>query len=256
MLLAMGPANKILVVTTGDPPAEVQLAAGSFADMIRRAIGSSWSGPIVDVDARTGGLPPMPAQGCALTRGPVDVPAAVVISGSPASVYEREPWMVRTEPWLRALLATHVPVLGICFGHQLLAQALGGRVAPNPRGREVGTKFIERLAPDPLFDGVAARFVANCFHDDTVSVVPAAAEVLARSSLDEHHCLRFDQAAYGVQFHPEFDAHVMRSYILARAASLRAQGQSPEQLLAGVQDAVAGQRVLRNFIRRCASRAG
>src|SRR5690606_32575674 len=131
-------------------------------------------------------------------------PAGVVLSGSSAHVQDREPWMLRAEASLRQLVAQGVPVLGICFGHQLLAQALGGEVQANPRGREISTVSIDRLGTAPLLDGLDARFAANACHSDTVIRLPPDAVVLGRNEADAHQIVRFAPRAYGVQFHPEF----------------------------------------------------
>jgi GMP synthase-like glutamine amidotransferase len=81
--------------------------------------------------------------------------------------------MLSAEAELRRVVARSAPVLGVCFGHQLLAQALGGEVQPNERGREMSTVAIERLADDPLFAGLGQRFNANACH----SGVPAGFKV-------------------------------------------------------------------------------
>src|SRR5262245_61079370 len=81
-------------------------------------------------------------------------PAGVVVTGSSAMVSHREPWSELTAEWLARAVELGTPVLGICYGHQLLAHALGGAVGRNPRGREIGTVEVRSLLPgqqDPLF---------------------------------------------------------------------------------------------------------
>lgn len=163
--------------------------------------------------------------------------------------------MRAAEAWLCELLEREVPLLGICFGHQLIAQALGGAVQPNPQGREVGTVGLQRCGDDPLLSPLGPCFDANCFHDDTVSELPAGAQVLARSARDAHQCVRFGRACYGVQFHPEFDGTIMGDYLRARGRELAAQGLDPARLLARARDAPLGRQVLRQFVMRFAQGA-
>jgi GMP synthase (glutamine-hydrolysing) len=229
----------ILIVKTGEPVPPVLERRGQFADLIREAIGPAWTGGYEVVDIVTE-VPPDPGE-----------VAAVVITGSPASVPDREPWMRRAEAWLRAVVASGTPTFGICFGHQMLAQALGGEVQRNPRGREMGTVPIERRGHDasPIFAGVPERFLAQVTHVDSVVRLPPGAEPLARSDREDHHAIRFAEACYGVQFHPEMDADVMRAYVLARREILSSEGFAVEDMVAGVAEAHAARQTLRNFIR-------
>ena len=74
---------------------------------------------------------------------------------------ERAPWMLRAEALVRGIERARVPLLGICFGHQMIAQALGGEVRKNPRGREIGTVRVTRRLDDPLFAGLPRTFDVN-----------------------------------------------------------------------------------------------
>jgi GMP synthase (glutamine-hydrolysing) len=228
----------IVIVKTGEPVPSVRERRGQFADLIQEAIGEAWSGgyQVVDVVDEA----PPPAVGV----------AAFVITGSAANVPDRAPWMLRAEAWLRDVVATGTPTFGICFGHQLLAQAPGGEVQRNPRGREMGTLRIERTAPAPIFDGLPDLFEAHVTHIDSVVRLPPDAEPLARSDREEYHAIRFAEACYGVQFHPEMDADVMRAYVETRREILAAEGFSVDGMLAGIREAEAGRRTLQNFVRR------
>ncbi len=228
--------GEILIVVTGEPVEPVMARRGGFPAIIAGAIGAGWRGGYRSVDARREAL-----------TGAGDA-AAIVITGSSANVHQREPWMLAAESWLAREARRGRPILGLCFGHQLLAQALGGEVQPNPNGREMSTVAIDRTADDPLFDGVARSFSANACHVDSVVKLPPGAAVLARSELDPHQCLRFARRCYGVQFHPEFDADVMRGYVSARAEALAAEGRDPAALGARAQDTPESARVLANFL--------
>ena len=234
------PRRTILIVQTGDPVPSVAARRGPFAQMIRDAIGPHWEGEYRVEDVRAGDPPS--AEGV----------AAIVITGSASYVPDREPWMIRTEAWLRDVVAAGVPTFGICFGHQILAQALGGEVIRNPRGREMGTQTIAKRADDPIFEGVPSEFRANVTHLDTVGRLPPGAVSLARSPMEDHHAIRFTETCYGVQFHPEIDGENMRGYIAARRETLISEGIDADRLHADVTNGEAGTRALHNFVRRFA----
>jgi GMP synthase (glutamine-hydrolysing) len=231
-----GKGKRILVVKTGEPVPKIAEKRGQFADLIAGSIGPSFLGDYATVDVRTD-APPSPRAA-----------DAIVITGSSANVPTREAWMLRAEAWLREVVAVGTPVFGICFGHQILAQALGGEVQKNPRGREIGTMAIEQTASDPIFDGVSARFSANVTHIDSVVRLPPGAVALARSPLEDYHAIRFTPSCYGVQFHPEIDAEVMRGYVETRREILASEGFDVEAMLAAIGDGDAGRRTLQNFV--------
>lgn len=233
----MAGPDKIVILVTGDPTDEVRSSRGDYAKIIADAIGDGWGGAYAIVDARVGTLPPLAADD------------AVIISGSSANVHHRAPWMATTEGWLADAVHRGTAVLGLCFGHQLLAQALGGEVAPNPRGREIGTVAVERIADDPIFEGIERSFSANACHVDTVSRLPEGAVVLARSAGDPHQGLRFSPRTVGVQFHPEFDGDVIRRFIDARSEAMIAEGLDPHRARAAATDTPAARRVMLNFMR-------
>ena len=109
-----------------------------------------------------------------------------------------------------------LPLFGVCYGHQLMAHALGGRVDYLPGGREIGTQPIEMLpagVTDSLTHRLPASFRAHTTHEQSVLEAPPGAAVLARSARDPHQMLSYGPNAVSVQFHPEFNAEVMRAYI-------------------------------------------
>jgi GMP synthase (glutamine-hydrolysing) len=234
----MAPSSRpIVIIQTGDPVPSVLERRGTFARLIQDVIGELWRGAYEVVDVRSS-TPPDPTGA-----------AAFVITGSAANLPTREAWMLRTEAWLREVVAIGTPTFGICFGHQLLGQALGGEVRKNPKGREIGTREIERLADDPILAGLPKRFAANVTHIDSVVDLPKSAAILARSELDPHQAVRFAERCYGVQFHPEIDADVMQGYIETRRAILADEGFDVASMLQEISDAAGGKETLRNFIR-------
>lgn len=176
---------------------------------------------------------------------------AAIITGASAMVTDHQPWSERTAAWLRrAADAGDLPMLGICFGHQLLAHALGGTVGDNPAGREIGTITVHRLPEsdrDPLLSGLPRKLTVQATHLQSVLDLPPGAVRLAESPMDPHHAFRFGRHVWGVQFHPELDATLMRAFIEERAETLRTEGLDPESLILAARDSDHGHALLRRF---------
>src|SRR5688572_9080668 len=178
--------------------------------------------------------------------------AGAIVTGSAAMVTDRADWSETSAAWLREAAHAGMPLLGICYGHQLIAHALGGEVGDHPQGREMGTVTLE-LDPlagqDPLFAGLPAQFPAQATHLQTVLRPPQGATVLARSVHDACHAFRWGDRAWGVQFHPEFSATHMRGYVRAREDALTREGRCHKQLARGVSATPHARRVLQRFVR-------
>jgi len=177
-------------------------------------------------------------------------PRAVVITGSAAMVTDRLEWSERAAPWLLEVLARETPVLGICYGHQLLAHALGGVVGANPRGREIGTievDLADAAASDPLLGGLGPRLVVSASHRQSVLHLPEAARHLGGNATDPNQAFAIGARVWGVQFHPEWDHEVARAYVEERAQILRDEGLDPDALLANVRPSEDGATILRRF---------
>jgi GMP synthase (glutamine-hydrolysing) len=227
---------RTIILVAGETVPAIALRRGGFPRWIREKTGAAWAGQWATHDVRTTAPLPGPRDG-----------DAFVITGSSSSVTERAPWMLRAEKLVREIAGAGTPLLGVCFGHQMIAQALGGEVSRNPRGREIGTVRVQRLADDPLFAGLPRDFDVQATHVDSVTRLPRGAEVLATTSLDPVAAFGVGAGIRAVQFHPEFDADVMRGYLRARGHLVRAEGGDPDALLAAVHDRTRGADILRNF---------
>ena len=174
----------------------------------------------------------------------------IFITGSPAMVTDSHPWIKRTIDYVQHAMTLSIPMLGICFGHQLLAKSLEGLVDFHPQGREIGTTWVQLTAAamsDPLFRGLPEQFPVNVSHSQSVLKPPASAQLLAYNDFEAHQGLRFNDTTWGVQFHPEFDGEVMLSYINERYQDIRNEGLDPDLLLAETLDVEISATILKNF---------
>lgn len=180
---------------------------------------------------------------------PVDSIAGAIISGSSAMVADADPWIARTQTWLAQAHDAGIPLLGVCFGHQLLAHTLGGRVGPMRTGPEyasVEIRLTDEASDDPLFRALPARFQAQAAHYQTVLSPPPDASVLAEGATGIQ-ALRFGERAWGVQFHPEFRASDLAVLIEAIRPRLTAAGSDVDFDLQHLQESPHAQRVLPLF---------
>jgi GMP synthase (glutamine-hydrolysing) len=228
-----------LIVKTGSALPGVRAAYGDFEQWIARGMG------LGDAEVRVARV----CDGEALPE-PESV-SGVAVTGSSSFVSQPEPWALRAADWLPTALDAGTPVLGICYGHQLLARALGGRVGPNPAGRQIGTVRVDlrpavRVA-DPLLGHLPETALVQASHVESVLELPPGATLLGRSAADPNHAFAYGACAWGLQFHPDFDARVIRGYIEERAEILVDEGLDPERLLRSARETPHGPLVLRRF---------
>jgi GMP synthase-like glutamine amidotransferase len=128
-----------------------------------------------------------------------------ILTGSRHGAYEDHDWIPPLEAFLRAAYSAHVPIVGICFGHQILAKALGGKVEKFAGGWSVGpTTYHEKGADD---------LVLNAWHQDQVTERPADATVLASSAFCENAVLAYGDRALTIQPHPEYGPEFLSGLI-------------------------------------------
>jgi GMP synthase (glutamine-hydrolysing) len=232
-------SRPFLILETGQPTPSLR-RYGGFPHWIRVAAGLR-ADDTVAVNVEEG--EPLPSR---------ERFAGALITGSAAMVTERRDWSERSAEWLREAAHAGLPLFGICYGHQLLAHALGGEVGYHPAGREMGTVELELHAhagDDPLFAGLPNAFPAQATHLQSVLRAPDGATVLARSVHDACHAFRWGANAWGVQFHPEFSTAHMRGYVHAKREALAGEGQCAWRMARGVSATPHARRVLRRFVR-------
>jgi GMP synthase (glutamine-hydrolysing) len=229
----------LLIIKTGCTLTDLYTQKGDFEDWIIRGSGQSRDQFLV-VNVEAGESLPAYSQ-----------LSGVFITGSHAMVSEHLPWSEDTARWLAGAVEQHLPTLGICYGHQLLAYALGGEVGYNPSGLELGTVEVT-LTPegqsDPLLSILPPVPLMHVAHAQSVLHLPDGAVNLAHSRRENNQAFCVNGNAWGVQFHPEFDADIVRAYIQANHSGLVNAGQNPQNLLAGCVDTPFGSQVLQRFV--------
>lgn len=143
-----------------------------------------------------------------------------IVTGSRHGVYDDLPWMAPLKDFLRRAVADGVPVVGICFGHQILADAMGGRVAKSDRGWGVGVHRYRVARTLPFMTGDLPEFAIQAMHQDQVVEPPPGAEVVATSDFCPYAALAYGSTAISFQGHPEFSAGFSEELIRTRKGSL------------------------------------
>jgi GMP synthase (glutamine-hydrolysing) len=228
----------ILLVQMGHPPADIRDAVGEQPQWFRAALGDRVSVKVV----------------CPFDRDPLPVAGtfrAAVISGSWSMVTDHEAWSERTAEWTREMMQAGVPMLGVCYGHQLMAYATGGVVDYHPQGSEVGQLPVTLSAAarqDALLGELPDTFDVFLSHEQSVLTLPPGATALGASSHDPHQIIRYSPTAISVQFHPEFTAPVMSQIITSRSERIAMKGKDRDALLSRVSDTPESRSLLQRFV--------
>ena len=219
--------KRILIVQTGSVEADVRNQHGDY--------GAWFLDALPDGHARCTVVRPYSGE----SLPSLDSYAGVLITGSRLSVREEQPWMAPLGRWTLQAMQQR-PVLGVCFGHQLIGEALGGRVEKNPAGREAGTISVtltEAGRQDPLFDGLPDTLIVQSSHSDILLTPPPGTTCLAGNANTTWQAYALGDRLRTVQFHPELRAEICRSVFALRKWS------------APVQESTHGRRILENWDR-------
>lgn len=192
---------RIGILQPGHAPDEVRGKLGDYADMFERLLaGQKFSFRRWDV------------VDSIFPDGP-DEADAWLITGSRHGVYEPHPWLPGLEELVREIVASGKPLVGVCFGHQVIAQALGGKVEKFAGGWAVGRQD---------YDFGDTTLALNAWHQDQVTELPPGAQVIASNDFCANAALVIGQNVLTIQPHPEFSAEMIAGLIDHRAASVPA----------------------------------
>ncbi len=228
--------KKLLIIKTGSTLPSLSAQKGDFEDWILSGMGIDKNNAII-ADVCKGH--PLPDY---------DKISGVVITGSHAMVTEHPDWSERTAAWLQKSIGRNIPILGICYGHQLLAYSLGGEVGNNPKGMEMGTVnvFLNEYAQnDKLLRGLDNPLKVHVSHQQTVLKLPKDATRLAVSSGDNCQAFVFGNHIWGLQFHPEFDREITMAYINECRQELTSAEKNPDVLIETCIDTPYGTEIFR-----------
>ena len=192
---------RIAILETGRPPSALADRFGDYPSMMARMLGGGFN--IDRFDVAAGELPADPSDY-----------EAYLVTGSPAGVYDPLPWIEPLKDFLRS--AHDQKLVGICFGHQIMAEAFGGHVEKSDKGWGIGLQHYEVDRVEPWMDEVSSIDVPAS-HQDQVVAQPPNTEVVASSVFTPFAALAWiDRPAISVQFHPEFEPEYAKALIESR----------------------------------------
>ncbi len=232
--------KNIYVIKTGDTFPRIEKKFGDFEDWIIASLGFK-KDQVVVINAELGETLP-PVSDC----------KGVVIAGSHTMVTQNLDWSLGIEFWVQGAVKADVPILGICYGHQLIAKAMGGKVDFNPKGIEIGSveiKLVPNAEKDLLFKDLPKSFSVHASHSQTVVSLPPGAVLLASNSFEPHHAFRLGTSTWGLQFHPEYDKDIMKAYIKSMASEFTQLHNDEKRLLKAVVQTPEALKIIQRFAR-------
>jgi GMP synthase-like glutamine amidotransferase len=239
---------RVTILETGRAPGRLSEEFPRYPDMFVHLLSKADKNLSFEPVALVDGAPPPDPAAC----------EAVLITGSPAGVYDPTPWMDPLRGFIREAFAARTPMIGVCFGHQVIADALGGVVRKSEKGWGVGRHTYDIVGRRDWMNGAGPTVSLAVSHQDQVIEPPKGAVTLARSKHTEHAMLAYDGApVISVQGHPEFDdTFVSALYSARRGKSLTdaAVDEAIGSLSRPADDALVGEWFVR-FL-RASGRAG
>ena len=197
---------RIAILEPGAPPDDLKPRFGSYGEMTAALLGEGFETERFDV--RAGAYPRDSRWGEGWD--------GYVITGSAAGVYDPYPWIPELKAWVQGT-AGSAPMLGICFGHQLMAEAFGGRVVKSPRGWGVGLATYDLNTAASWMDADARTMTLPVSHQDQVVELGPGAAVLGGSGFCPFGFLAYpDLKVVSLQPHPEFDPAYAEALIVTR----------------------------------------
>ncbi len=199
------------ILETGEVAEPLRTVHGDYPSMFARLLGAADpSLEFATVRVVAGEMPGAPQEA-----------DAWLVTGSRHGVYDDLPWMAPLEAFLRACLGARVPVVGVCFGHQILAQAMGGRAEKSDRGWRLGVQDYTLTARPGWMADAPAHFAVGALHQDQVVAAPPGTTLLARSETCEIAALAYGDPeapdAISLQPHPEFEPAFLDALLALRA---------------------------------------
>lgn len=181
---------------------------------------------------------------------PQPVPEAVVIGGSACSTYDDHAWIGRLAERIRNWADRGTPMLGICFGHQMIAHALGGSVEKSPNGWEIGTCEVGLTragAADPLLAHLPSTLTVLQSHQDIVTQMPPGATCLAANDHTACEAMRIGDSIHSVQFHPEYTVGHIGFLLGPRRKMLEAASVDYDAVIEGLVETPESRSILARF---------
>ena len=194
--------KKISIIINGPGIEEVKSLYGQASDWVQNVLSN------YDIDIKV-------VKAYRMEDLEPELDDAWIITGSAHSVYDDFAWINYLKKKLIEMSKLRKPVLGICFGHQLIADTFGGLVELNSKGWEVGSCKVEITdegASNKLFSGLKTPLSVYQSHQDVVVSLPKNAILMAKNEMGIQSFV-YDDCFYGVQFHPEFTKTVMEKYL-------------------------------------------
>ncbi len=199
---------RIGILQTGDAPEELQQQHGNYSNMFIRLLGQNHADFEFEVYRVLDGQIP----------DDVNLNDGWLITGSRFSAYGKQPWIPALKSFIRNIVDAGLPLVGICFGHQIIAEALGGRVEKSDKGWGLGLDTYTLASGSPI-DG-KKQLTLNIFHQDQIVKLPPGAEIYASSDFCEYAGMVIGDQVLTIQAHPEFQADFNRQLLEVRKTSV------------------------------------